>query len=49
MGGGGIIIIRSKLIKDALSTGLNTTGSVKLWHLVALTHVLALVAGALVF
>jgi hypothetical protein len=41
---GGIIIIR-KLVQDALSVSLNKSGSLKIWHALVLTHVLAFVGG----
>lgn len=47
MGAGGVIVLK-KVIKDALSVGLNQSGSVKLWHVLSATHVLAFVGGLLV-
>lgn len=49
MGGGGVIIILKKVVKDALTVGVNTSGSVKLWHVLAASHVLAFIAGAVLF
>jgi hypothetical protein len=46
-GSGGPIILKN--IKAALSVSANPSGSVKLWHALLLTHVLAFLAGALVF
>ncbi len=46
-GGGGVIIL--KMVKDSMQVGLNKSGSVKLWHVLALTHVLSAIAGAVLF
>jgi len=43
MGAGGIIIIRN--LKSALSVGCNAKGSVKLWHVLMLTHAIAWAMG----
>ena len=45
MGGGGPIIILKKVAKDALSVGLNQSGSVKMWHVLLVTHAAAFVTG----
>lgn len=45
MGGGGVIVIMKKVLKDSLTVGLNKSGSVKLWHALVLTHAAAFVAG----
>lgn len=45
MGGGGVIIILKKVAKDALSVGLNQSGSVKLWHALVASHVVAFLIG----
>lgn len=36
MGAGGIIVIRN--LRAALSVGCNRSGSVKLWHMLLMTH-----------
>jgi len=45
MGGGGVIIILRKVVKDALTVGVSKSGSVKLWHVLIGTHVVAFLVG----
>lgn len=45
MGGGGVIIILKKVVKDALSVGVEPTGNVKLWHVWLASLVAAFLAG----
>lgn len=49
MGGGGVIIILKRVVKDALQVGVSPSGKWKLWHVLLATHVVAFLAGALVF
>ncbi len=49
MGGGGVIIIMKKVVKDALSVGVIPSGKVKLWQALIASHVVAFVAGAWLF
>jgi len=49
MSGGGAGPIILKLVRDALSVGMNKSGSVKLWHVFIATHVAAFIAGAWLF
>lgn len=46
-GGGGVIIIKN--LKTAAQLSVSTSGRWKLWHLLCVTHVAAIVVGALVF
>lgn len=43
MGAGGTIILRN--VKAALSVGCNRSGSVKIWHVLLGTHLVAFLAG----
>jgi hypothetical protein len=45
MSGGGAGPIILKIVKDSLSVGVNKSGSVKLWYVLAATHVVAFVLG----
>lgn len=45
MGGGGVIVILKKVVKDALSVSVNSSGRVKLWHLLIASHVVAFLVG----
>jgi hypothetical protein len=45
MGGGGVIIILKKVVKDALSVGVSPGGGVKLWHVLIASHALAFLIG----
>lgn len=38
MSGGGAGPIILKVVKDSLSVGVNKSGSVKLWHIIVLSH-----------
>ena len=49
MSGGGAGPIILKLVREALSVGVTKNGSVRLWHVFAVTHVAAFVAGAWLF
>lgn len=42
-GGGGVIIIRN--LKTAAGLSVTPNGKCKVWHVLALTHVLAFLAG----
>ncbi len=43
MGAGGTIILKN--VKEALQVSCNKSGSVKLWYVLAVTHLAAFLAG----
>ena len=45
MSGGGAGPIILKIVKDSLSVGVTPSGKWKLWHVLVLTHAIALAVG----
>ena len=45
MGGGGVIIILKKVVKDALTVSVSPDGKFKLWHVLVISHVVGFLIG----